>query len=59
MIGPYSGKILHFDEITLKAGGVAYVYFAEWKGNDTPVEMAIDSNGGGQIDETYSSTDKN
>jgi hypothetical protein len=47
------------DEITLKAGGVVYVYYAEWKGNGTPVQMAIDSNGDGQVDETYSSTDEN
>ncbi len=45
------------DEITLKAGGVVYVYYAEWKGNGTPVDMAIDSNGDGQIDEAYTSTD--
>jgi hypothetical protein len=47
------------DEISLKAGGVVYVYFAEWKGNGTPVQMAIDSDGDGQIDEAYSSTDEN
>jgi hypothetical protein len=47
------------DEITLAAGGIVYVYYAEWKGNGTPVEMAIDANGDGQIDETYSSVDEN
>ena len=46
------------DEITLKAGGVVYVYFAEWKGNGTPVDMAIDSNGDGEIDEAYTSGDE-
>jgi hypothetical protein len=47
------------DEISLKAGGVVYVYYAEWKGNGTPVGMAIDSNGDGEIDEMYTSTDEN
>jgi len=46
------------DEITLKAGGVVYVYYAEWKGNGTPVDMAIDSNGDGEIDEAYTSGDE-
>ena len=47
------------DEINLKADGIVYVYFAEWKGNGTPVEIGIDSNGDGEVDEILSSEDEN
>ncbi len=43
--------------ISLKADSILYIDFAEWKGNGTPVNMGIDINGDGEIDEAYSSAD--
>jgi hypothetical protein len=45
------------EEITLKADSVLYIDFAEWKGNGSPVNMGIDTNGDGEFEETYSSDD--
>jgi hypothetical protein len=45
------------EEIALKADSILFIDFAEWKGNGTPVNMGIDINGDGEIDEAYSSSD--
>jgi len=46
------------DKIKLTASAVLYVDFSEWKGNNSPVYMGIDTNGDGTIEEEYSAEDE-
>ena len=46
------------DQIDLKADSVIYIYYADWKKNGDPVEIGVDTNNDGTIDETYSSADE-
>ena len=46
------------DQIDLKADSVIYIYYADWKKNGDPVEIGVDTNNDGTIDDTYSSVDE-
>ena len=46
------------DEIVLEPNSTAYLPYAEWEGNDKDLELEIDTNSDGTIDETLSLTDE-
>ena len=51
-------QTFYHDGLALKSGGSIYIYFAEWKGDGTDVLIGVDTNGDGNIDDTYSAIDQ-
>jgi hypothetical protein len=45
------------DHISLKAGAIVYINYAEWKGNGSGLSFTVDTNGDGTIDDEYTMED--